>query len=293
MFVDQDLKAAVQEAEEFKFGSEYGNLICLQPISTGGVRSSTFESALQRITDYCTTDDTKFYREFYKSNSKPLCVLPKNHSNVCKSSFQPFYKSFQNKLKDCDTTPGDDDILFKNRANRFFPIQVTKRNYTVLNAEFKWKSKNIKLKAAAPVENSGTPFTIATASFDFASLLLLQKGVSHTLPSDVHTKLKQRAQLVVEKFNSKGIYIVDHDGFLCDPVLGCTLEPDWYRIEDDKSDPNQIQFGHVEALRPDKYMTRGMNVLPITRRGNSIQSDTSLSKVHNVIKVAYEHTRPR
>ena len=40
-------------------------------------------------------------------------------------------------------------------------------------------------------------------------------------------------------------------------------------------------------------MTRGGNVLPITRRGNLIQSDTPLSKVNEFIKDAAAHTSPR
>ena len=185
----------------------------------------------------------------------------------------------------------DDDILFKNRARRTYPVQVTKDQYTKLNAKYKWKGK-VLLKAGIPVENGGTNFTIATAHFDFAAVLMLQKGIRHNLPKDIEDSLVARSKEIVEELAEQKIYIIGKEGYLCDPVLGLTLEPEWYRI-DDKRDPNQIQFGHIYPLRPDKYMTRGLNVLPITRRGNLIQSDTPLSEVHSFIKDAAEHTCPR
>ncbi len=291
MFVTDELKRAVTEAEEFQKNSEYKDLICLKP-TNGGVKESTFKTALKAISPYCTKSDIEFYEHFYQKHSSPLCVFPKGHSEKCSGSLNSFFdENFQLKLKDCDTTPGDDDILFKNRARRIFPVQVTKAQYTVLNAKYKWKG-NVALKAAIPAENAGTSFTIATSIFEFASILLLQKGISHSLPSKVHKFLYARAQEVAGKLAKRSIYIVDRDGYLCDAVLGCTLEPEWYGIED-KRDPYQIQFGHIDPLRGDRYMTRGMNVLPVTRRGNLIQSDTSLTRVHDFIKVAYEHTRPR
>ena len=203
-----------------------------------------------------------------------------------------FAKQFRNKIKDCDTTPGDDDILFKNRARRVFPIQVTKKHYTVLNNQHKWKANKVKLKAAIPLENGGTNFTVATAQLDFAAVLMLQKGIIHSLPKEYEVFLKARANQIVEALNKIGVFIVDAQGYLCDAVLGVTIEPDWYFL-DDLSDPNQIQFGHVLPVAGAKFMTRGLNVIPITRRGNSIQSDSPLNKVHDYIKEAYEHTRPR
>ena len=121
---------------------------------------------------------------------------------------------------------------------------------------------------------------------------MLQKDIEHKLPEDIEEKLILRSPEIVKEFEEQNIYIVDKDGHLCDPVLGLTIEKKWYNI-DDKRDPNQIQFGHVNPLQSDKYMTRGGNVLPITRRGNLIQSDTPLSKVNEFIKHAAAHTSPR
>ena len=292
MFVTENLRSAVTEAREFEESGVYNDSVCLKECN-GGVKESTFNKAIESIKEYASEDDIAFYKFFYSLFSKPKCCLPKGHKGRCKSSYSSFFSDkYANKIKDCDTTPGDDDILFKNRARRVFPVQVNKEQYTELNAKYKWKGNNIKLRAGIPAENGGTNYTVATAHFDFAAILMLQKDIEHNLPEDVEEKLTLRAQEIVKEFEDQNIYIVDQNGYLCDPVLGLTIESKWYNI-DDKRDPNQIQFGHVNPLQPNKYMTRGGNVLPITRRGNLIQSDTPLSQVNEFIKRAAEHTTRR
>ena len=291
MFVTEDLKSAVFEAEQFKLVSIYPNLMCLKH-TKGGVGAKTFEVALAQVKTYMSEKDVSFYRYFYNNYSSPLCFLPKGHSGKCSCSYNKFFsENFANKIKDCDTTPGNDDILYKNRARRIFPIQVNKNQYTILNAKYSWKAMNIKMKAGIPVEFGGTNFTIATAHFDFASILLLQKGIEHKLPEDIEFKLLTRSQDIVDEFLAQDINIVDGNGQLCCPVLGCTIEPEWYKTDD--KNPNQVQFGHVEPIRADKYMTRGGNVIPITRNGNLMQSDKSIQQTYADQEAAVERRKLR
>jgi len=291
MFVTEDLRSAVAEADQFKTNSIYPELMCLKS-TKGGVGIKTFETALSNAKEYMSEGDIEFYRNFYDNYSSPLCVLPKGHSGKCSCSYGKFFTDkFAKKIKDCDTTPGDDDILYKNRARRIFPIQVNKNQYTVLNAQHTWKAKGIKMKAGIPAEFGGTNFTIATAHFDFAAILLLQKGVEHNLPEDVEFKLLQRAQDIVDEFLAQDIDIVDENGQLCCPVLGCTIEPEWYETDD--KNPNQVQFGHVQPIRADKYMTRGGNVVPITRNGNLMQSDKSIQQTYADQEAAVERRKAR
>lgn len=291
MFVTEDLKSAVSEAKKFQQESIYSDLMCLKP-TKGGVGFQTFETALDNTKEYMSKEDIIFYRNFYKIHSFPLCVLPKGHSGKCSCSYSKFFTDkFSKKIKDCDTTPGDDDILYKNRARRIFPIQVNKSQYTVLNAKHTWKAKGIKMKASIPTEFGGTNFTIATAHFDFAAILLLQKGIEYKLPEDVEFKLLQRAQNIIDEFRAQDIDIVDENGQLCCPVLGCTIEPEWYETDD--KNPNQVQFGHVQPIRPNKYMTRGGNVVPITRNGNLMQSDKSIQQTYADQEAAIERRKAR
>jgi len=291
MFVTEDLKSAVAEAEKFQQESIYADLMCLKP-TKGGVGFKTFETGLENAKKYMTDEDVTFYRNFYETYSSPICVLPKGHIGKCSCSYGKFFTDkFAKKIKDCDTTPGDDDILYKNRARRIFPIQVNKSQYTVLNAKHTWKAKGIKMKAGIPAEFGGTNFTIATAHFDFAAILLLQKGIEHKLPEDIEYKLLERSRDIIDEFLSQDIDIINENGQLCCPVLGCTIEPEWYETDD--KNPNQVQFGHVQPIRPDKYMTRGGNVLPITRNGNLMQSDKSIQQTYADQEAAVERRKAR
>jgi len=280
MFVTEDLKSAVAEAKEFEKNEIYTKSMCLKS-TKGGVGVKTFEKAIDSAREYMTEGDMSFYREFFTKYSIPKCVLPKGHSGPCSCSYQKFFpEQYAKKIKDCDTTPGDDDILYKNRARRIFPIQVNKKQYTVLNALHKWKASKIFMKAAIPTEFGGTNFTIATAHFDLAAILMLQKGIEHTLPKDIEEKLLDRAQDIVVEFMEQGIRITDKDGNLRCPLTQKTIEPEWYLNRDDDF---QIQFGHVIPVKSDKYMTRGGNLLPITRLGNLMQSNRSITDTYDYI----------
>ena len=281
MFVTKELKSAVAEAQQFENNETYTKSMCLKP-TRGGVQKDTFEKALTKAKKYMTEEDIAFYREFFANYSAPKCVLPKGHSGPCSCSYNKFFDDrFANKIKDCDTTPGDNDILFKNRARRIFPVQVTKEQYRVLNKMYKWKANKVKLKAGIPVEFGGTSFTIATSHFDLAAILMLQKGVEHKLPEDIEYKLLDRAHDIVVEFKEQGIRIVDENGHLCCPIIQKTIEPEWY---DNRDDDFQIQFGHVTPVKSDKYMTRGGNLLPITRIGNLMQSNRTITETYDYIQ---------
>ena len=121
MFVTEDLKSAVAEAQEFE-KNEFTESMCLKP-TKGGVGLKTFEKAIESAKEYMTEEDIAFYREFFAKYSAPKCVLPKGHTGPCSCSYGKFFADkFAKKIKDCDT-PGDDDILYKNRARRIFPLQ--------------------------------------------------------------------------------------------------------------------------------------------------------------------------
>ena len=137
-----------------------------------------------------------------------------------------FSELFRNKVRDCSQAPGNDDIFFKNRTQRTFPIQITKDQYTKLNAKYRWKLNKVKMKAGVPLEFASTPYLIATAYFDFSAILMLQKGIEHTLPKDIEEKLIERSKEIIEEFKEQGIRIIGKDGYLCDAVNGWTIEPE-------------------------------------------------------------------
>tara|TARA_B100000131_G_scaffold211598_1_gene203453 strand:+ start:316 stop:1197 length:882 start_codon:yes stop_codon:yes gene_type:complete len=281
-FVTEDLRTAVTEAEEFENEDIiYHESMCLKPTS-GGVKEKTFIEALQAAKKYMSEEDIAFYHDCFNKNRKSRCVLPKGHKGRCRCSYETFFTDkFAKKIHDCVQAAGNSDILFKNRSHRAFPIQVTKEQYTVLNELYKWKASNVKLKAAMPTEFGSTSFIVATAIFDFTAILMLQKGIEHELPEDIESKLLDRAKDIVKEFKQQGIRIVDENGYLCCPIIQKTIEPEWY---DNRDDDFQIQFGHVNPVRSDKYMTRGGNLLPITRAGNTMQLNRTISETYDYIQ---------
>ena len=191
--------------------------MCLKS-TKGGVKVHTFEQALLSAKEYMTEEDVFFYKNFYKHFSTPKCVLPKDildlvHVLIGSSSLNNMLRRLKIVILHLAM------MIFSLRiAHGAFFLQVNKKQYTVLNALHKWKASKIKMKAAIPTEFGGTNFTIATAHFDLAAILMLQKGIEHTLPKDIEEKLLDRAQDIVVEFMEQGITIVDADGNLRCPV---------------------------------------------------------------------------
>ena len=102
MFVNEDLKTAVAEAEEFEKNSKYKDLICGKYVKGTGVQPKTFAEKLERLKPYLSEEDIVYYRNFYDKHSTGVCCLPKGHSGPCMNRMDSFIeKPFQNKIKDC------------------------------------------------------------------------------------------------------------------------------------------------------------------------------------------------
>ena len=80
MFVTEDLKTAVAEAEEFEKNSKYKDLICGKYVKGTGVQPQTFAEKLQRLKPYLSEEDIVYYSNFYDKHSTGVCCLPKGHS---------------------------------------------------------------------------------------------------------------------------------------------------------------------------------------------------------------------
>ena len=64
MFVTEDLKTAVAEAEEFEKDSKYKDLICGKYVKGTGVQPQTFAEKLQRLKPYLSEVDIVYYSNF-------------------------------------------------------------------------------------------------------------------------------------------------------------------------------------------------------------------------------------
>jgi hypothetical protein len=288
-FVNNHNLSAVSDAEDFENSSIYSKVMCGATLDKG-VQKDTFTEALSRLSDYEITPlEVNFYTEFYSRHSQARCCLPKGHSGKCQHLLSSYYTdNFKNKIADCTQAPGADDVVFKNRTARYYPIQVTNEQETILRDLFKLKQK-VKLKAAVPVDQAGTSYTCATAAFDFASLLILQKGnvYKKNFPADVLVKFKEHAEYLVKFYKETyNIRIVNSEGYLCDPWTLETLQPEWWNAKEKSKNRNQIQFCHIIPVCSDKYLTRGLNVIPMTRDTNYQQGDRSFPEF---VRLTKEH----
>ena len=291
-FVTEDLRTAVTEAEEFEKNSKYKDLICGKYVKGSGVQPKTFAEKLERLKPYLSEEDIVYYRNFYDKHSTGVCCLPKGHSGPCRHKLDTLIiGDFKKKIADCYQVAGNDYTLFANRSARYFPILVNKYKFTELNEKFGWSINNLAFTpehpkgfaSAVPVEYGATGYITATAYFDFAAILMLQKGIKHKFSKEIESKLLDRAKDIVKEFKQQGIRIV-RDGYLCCPVEQKIIEPEWY--EKDSKD-ERVQFGHVVPLKSDKFMTRGGNLVPITKTGNSTQGDRTIPEVMEASRRRY------
>tara|TARA_R110002020_G_scaffold459536_2_gene677572 strand:- start:541 stop:1437 length:897 start_codon:yes stop_codon:yes gene_type:complete len=271
---------ALDEANDFQENSGYSDLMCGKFIKNLG--TTTIDTALENL-EYVgiTKKDIEFYRHFQDLHSKALCFLPVGHRGPCEQHpTKWFEKEIGNKLSDCRTTAGDDDIIFKNRGWRYFPIQIDSDTETKLKLEYQLKSNNIKLKAAVPLKFGATGFLVATAYFDMVSILMFQHGINlNKFPSHLIDSFREHGKRVFKKFNKNTNFrMIKDDKFLCDPLFGKTFELSFYNKLERKPD-DAVEFGHINPVRDHKYMTRGGNIFLISRCSNLIQSDTDFKNV--------------
>lgn len=286
--------AAWREALAFERSGPYSGLICATPIETGGVGLDGVEEALGALRPYgLSQDDEAFYRDFYARSSQPRCWLPAGHPGRCSARAEGFFEQrFKNKLNDAITAPGQDYVVFKNRAARFFPVQITSEAERELRRVHNLTDEGRRLKAAVPTEQGATAYLAATAQLDMAALILLQKDLPAPtrLPTPVIAALRAHAARLVAHHRSAGITIVDETGHLCDPWTLEPLELAYWGGGANSRAPHQIQFGHVSPVRADTYMTRGMNILPMTRTTNLMQGDRPFTGfVRQAVATAARH----
>tara|TARA_A100001515_G_scaffold98109_1_gene78997 strand:- start:977 stop:1906 length:930 start_codon:yes stop_codon:yes gene_type:complete len=308
MWVTEKIKKAVKESQSVEEGEwilnnlDYSEILCGKVLSNTSIKFEPFEESLNRCKPYGMSDeDIPFYMNLYEQNSRARCCLPKGHSGKCVKSYEKYFgKRFQSKLADCHQAPGADDIIFKNRTNRSFPLILDKDNETIIRDRFKLKQK-VKLKAAIPSKQASTPLLAATACFDMAALLTHQYDPNDEVFSKRNElddfciqKLKEHADRLNKQYKMQyNIDIFDREGYLCDPLTLQKFMPEYWTTKDKKSS-NQIQFCHVYPVRSDKFMTRGMNILPMTRRTNMQQGDEPFPIfIDNLIETAKKHQEIR
>ena len=290
-YVTDENNAAVEDAEAFERTSLYAEVMCGQRLEHG-IREGTFYEALERLEPYqISRRERSFYESFYHNHSIPRCWLPKAHSEPCGNRPEKYFEEvFRNKLSDCNTAPGADDVVFKNRCARYFPIHISSSSERKLRATFKLK-QSVKLKAAVPLEQAATAFMSATASLDMAAIVLAQHGATRpNLSKKTLDRLDEHRKTLAETYLKNAISIINENGALCDPWTLERLELEWWAPAIAGKHPKQIQFGHIQPIEADRYLTRGGNIIPMLRQTNIMQGDRSFPTfVQDTVRIAMLH----
>jgi len=283
--------SAIEDAEQFEKNSVYTEIMCGKEVD-GGANPSTFKNDLARIIKYINPrpDDINFWVSFKESFGKARCTLPKGHSGPCSCKLAGFFtKSFQLKIRDCHMAPPGNGTNITILANRHFrneggqidraiAREIVEVHYPFLK-DLPTKEKNGEKKVGAfvPIENGSTGFMIATATFDLVALMTRQEGIEYKkdFTSDVHKKYEEHAEYLINHYKTvHNMTIVDSSGYLCDPWSLERIKANQYNTKS-SDDFAQVQFGHVFPISDERYMTRGLNILPLTRETNAAQNKRS------------------
>lgn len=242
-------------------------------------------------TKYGPNDPTeKNYQEVKNCNlyprqdeSKYLCVQPKNHNGKCSHKLNYLFdNSSENIYKVCtsiDTaiysTPGNDDYVYKNRCSRLFKIVLSTKE------QLKIRDKSKKKKCAIPLKDYSTQFDLACAYLDWTTYMLNVKEIKDDYLSK---KLIEDESLLIYINNHKtylnNFYesldrkVFDENGFT---ICGVTrylfkLEDIADTTRDSRVDIREtdMQLGHVVPRNEETITIKGLNLIPMTRRGNRI-----------------------
>lgn len=237
-----------------------------------GITPALVERNIQTfIENGATPSDVQFVNDFFTRYSRAQCCLPKGHDGPCKHKLESLFPEFRNKIADCHITPGNSG-LFHNRAARHHPIQLLRSARLDVG--------RIDTSFAIPLEFGGTGFTTATAYFDWAALLTMQKG--YVPSSDVLPyleKYREHAEFLSHYYYSTyRLSVVNDEGYLCDPFTFQSFELD------DWSAGDVIQFAHILPVSDTAYRTRGLNTIPATRETNMLQGDRPWTEFISLLK---------
>jgi hypothetical protein len=273
--------------------SIYAEFFCLKPRKSAKTKEKTYIEAMQSLSKAILHKHPNKLKPIISVKDKEemdrlqkeevgLCVLPKNHRGNCKTNIIPPKNHFT-ILGWCDTTPGADDVIYKNRAKRRFPIRLSD------SREKDLRNKKKKRKCAIPLKEAATSFMSATAQIDLFSQILFIKGIDS---NETISKLSLSFKKVYKVFFHKIIHnfyikrkqrLLNLHGYLITPVSGNIIELGDLIL--DRKDNKSIQLGHCIPRSDKEYMTRGLNVCLMTRRDNLILGDRSLFDENWIIEI--------
>jgi hypothetical protein len=251
----------------------YRSVMCLKELSSYSIRKKTVEADYNKGKTYID----RTLEDVLAKIEKNLCVLPKGHGGACCKT--PYKNIFTKKISGkfdvaVYSTPGNDGYIFKNRASRGHPITLTNEE----QRKIKEKTGGAKLAFAIPLNESSTPFMMATMCFD---LIVMTMMVSDIKTSGKYEKMFQDVLPIHQDFLKKHFAqfnrkIVNSDGHLICPVTGHVFHSsDLDDVSRTRILETDAQLGHCAPRSEDTVTIRGLNCLWMTREGNRLVGDHS------------------
>lgn len=229
-----------------------------------------------------------------------ICVKEKNHKGKCsnlpylpkeykfgkipKENRDPLKVGVNGiiaKIKDPVNNPGGDSCPLQNRGGSRNNITMfDKSSEKDLRQYAKDKKKETYFtNLGIRLSMGATKYMIATAIIDMFAMIYFTKDAKELfkIPKNFEDLLTQRWEELKTLHLNDGLIIFDRNNNLQDPIDHRTIEITDYGVG--HTNLNGIQFGHIKPIREDKFMTRGGNVMPLSRGSNLKQSNSDLKVV--------------
>lgn len=274
-----DIEVGIPEIDRLK--------LCGKLIPSRGTEHTRRKQSLINL-GYLTENESSFLEEINIEGFQDcVCMKERNHQGPCsKTPYKPIgsdktVKGIIQKITDPFNNPGGDPNPLQNRGgSRNGLIQLdnlTEKSIRQKNKDIGIKEENKNLGIRLSMGSS--KYMMALAYLDMVACVYHVKDAKKLfdLPHGFEKIVEQRWEELKLYYDSKRLPIFNNNNFLQDPILQIPIELDWFGKGHE--DLMGVQFGHVDPISENKWMTRPLNVLPITRKSNLIQSNDSLYNV--------------
>lgn len=261
--------------------------LCGKTISSRGSEHTRRKESLINL-GFLTEQESNFLEDVNQDGFQDsICMKEAGHQGPCsKAPYKPkgvdkTTKGIIQKITDPFNNPGGDPNPLQNRGgSRNGLIQLDNASEKLIRQKNKTigirpENKNLGIRLAM----GGSKYMMALAYLDMMACIYNVKGAKglFKFPPAFEKIVQQRWQELKDYYFEKELPIFDDHDNLQDPILSVTVDIDWFGKGHE--DLMGIQFGHVDPISEEKWMTRPFNVLPITRKTNLIQSNDSLFNV--------------
>ena len=311
-YITNELYEAHEEFQEWlssEIGKYYQDVVCLKPVS--GQQKASIETTFRQFREMpgAIERDIEEFKRINADMTQARCCLPKGHHGKCKRSPSSFFEtsnSLDTLIKQCHTSEGDGGI-FTNRGSRntilIAPGSITsgqsglekgkvnsillaQRKVDIANNLLPPPKKDDPANISGPIqvlERAGHPIGIACAAYDGLAFLTAVKGIIYKpefdeyFPTSILTSaIHHHLQKLIIYFATQPklcVDIVDSSGYLCD-----IFDDEILLTQKLCSIKHAVHFGHARPVQSNRFMTRGHNILLLTKDTNQSISSASLEE---------------